>query len=173
MDKVIFLDIDGVLNSKKWFVNNNFRKQKFEIDPDAVKLLNHVIRKTDAKIVISSTWRMGREINWFRYMFNEIQLYGNVVGKTRSFNHNKCTIPRGTEIEDYCKECYGYPSYFEEHPSRLKSYVILDDDSDMLYNQKDNFINTTFEYGLQEKHIPMIISILNTDLKSNYSNRLD
>ena len=43
----------------------------------------------------------------------------------------------------------------------------------MLYNQKDNFINTTFEYGLQEKHIPMIISILNTDLKSNYSNRLD
>jgi hypothetical protein len=171
MDKVIFLDIDGVLNSRKWFkeaYSNGAPKPKFQIDPKTIKLLNHIIYKTGAKIVISSTWRAGREVEWFNWMFNQFGLNGIVIGKTPHINHDKVIIPRGIEIMDFYGRFYSHPGHFKEHPSRLYSYVILDDDDDMLYEQKDNFVQTNFETGLMGYHVPKIIEILNTPLKINY-----
>ena len=52
--KVIFLDIDGVLNTPKLL-------QKFGwnfIDDILVALLARIVRETDSKIVLSSTWRI-------------------------------------------------------------------------------------------------------------------
>lgn len=169
MEKVIFLDIDGVLNSRQWFMNEYSKnKPRFQIDPKTIKRLNHIIYKTSAKIVISSTWRSGREIDWFNWVFNLHGFNGLVIGKTPIINHDKVIIPRGIEIMEFYGTHYGYPAYFKEHPSRLYSYVILDDDSDMLYEQKDNFIHTDFEYGLLDHHVPKIINILNTKLPTRY-----
>jgi HAD domain in Swiss Army Knife RNA repair proteins len=53
--KIIFLDIDGVLNSKK---TPNPRKFPYVVDPKLLRLLVGLIEKTDAKIVLSSTWRL-------------------------------------------------------------------------------------------------------------------
>ncbi|MGN0350925.1 MAG: HAD domain-containing protein [Roseburia sp.] len=61
MEKVIFLDIDGVLNSNFW--NNNHQEEISDgtlIDEEKVKLLGELIRNTDAKIVLHSGWK-----NWF------------------------------------------------------------------------------------------------------------
>jgi hypothetical protein len=64
--KVLFLDIDGVLNSRKYFAmgvpvndriylaDNDYARM---IDPEAVELLNEVIDRTGARIVVSSSWR--------------------------------------------------------------------------------------------------------------------
>jgi HAD domain in Swiss Army Knife RNA repair proteins len=53
--KVIFLDVDGVLNSKK---TPNPGKFPYIVDPILLSRLLELLRLTDAKIVLSSTWRL-------------------------------------------------------------------------------------------------------------------
>jgi hypothetical protein len=59
--KVIFLDVDGVLNSRgKWAGCDlaNLTDSGTRIDPLAVARLKRIVDATDAKIVVSSTWRL-------------------------------------------------------------------------------------------------------------------
>lgn len=51
--KVLFLDIDGVLNDHSW----DAAVMCGQIHPDKVDRLNRVLRATDARIVLSSAWR--------------------------------------------------------------------------------------------------------------------
>lgn len=61
MNKVIFLDIDGVLNTKWWYtqMNRNTPKDKYgyAFDPKAVANLRRIVEETGADIVISSSWK--------------------------------------------------------------------------------------------------------------------
>lgn len=58
---IIFLDVDGVLNSSDWNQKHPTEiKNGFLIDETKVVLLNELIRKTNAKIVLHSGWRF-----WF------------------------------------------------------------------------------------------------------------
>lgn len=54
--KIIFLDIDGVLNSRAYDRTRN-RKAQTGIDETRLPLLKKIVEKTGAKIVLSSTWR--------------------------------------------------------------------------------------------------------------------
>ena len=59
--KVIFLDIDGVLNSSIW--NNNHESEISDgtfIDKEKIKLLAVLVKETHAKIILHSGWRF-----WF------------------------------------------------------------------------------------------------------------
>lgn len=61
MNKIIFLDIDGVLNSNFW--NEEHQKEISDgslIDEEKVKLLSILVNKTNGKIVLHSGWRF-----WF------------------------------------------------------------------------------------------------------------
>lgn len=59
--KVIFLDIDGVLNSDFWIKNHKKEiREGILIDEDKVKLLKQIILKTNAVVVLHSGWRF-----WF------------------------------------------------------------------------------------------------------------
>ena len=60
--KIIFLDIDGVLNTTKTFIDNYYFYKstgirRVEIDEFRVKYLKEIVDKTDSKIVLSSSWR--------------------------------------------------------------------------------------------------------------------
>ena len=58
---VIFLDIDGVLNSSFW--NEQHQKEISDgtlIDRDKIKILATLVRNTDAAIILHSGWRF-----WF------------------------------------------------------------------------------------------------------------
>ena len=60
--KVIFLDIDGVLNTSEIFIeqSKNYKQKgiyNVEIDEFRVEYLKQIIEKTNAKIVLSSSWR--------------------------------------------------------------------------------------------------------------------
>ena len=58
MRKVIFLDIDGVLNSNFW--NDSHQKEISDgtlIDAEKVKLLAELIKDTDAEIILHSGWK--------------------------------------------------------------------------------------------------------------------
>jgi hypothetical protein len=55
MMKVIFLDIDGVLNCSK---TPNPRKLPYVVDKKLVARLNKLLDRTGAKIVLTSSWRL-------------------------------------------------------------------------------------------------------------------
>lgn len=69
MKKFIFLDIDGVLNSEKFFVAraNSKESPKGMLDADAVKLLNKITDTTGADILYNT-------ISEFRYV-EDIHIY--------------------------------------------------------------------------------------------------
>ena len=51
--KILFLDIDGVVNSDNWY--NKTRGRSGDFDPEAIALLNQ-LKDIGAEVVISSSW---------------------------------------------------------------------------------------------------------------------
>ena len=61
MQNIIFLDIDGVLNSKFWDEEHQREISDGKlVDADAVRLLAGLVKKVDAKLILHSGWRF-----WF------------------------------------------------------------------------------------------------------------
>jgi len=134
--KVIFLDIDGVLNSDTDF----FELQKFGHPVNEIKgskvinrghlaLLQQIIEDTDAKIVLSSTWRMHYSLDDMHEMFaaRDFELGREVFHDitpqlSRGFSDNHYRH-RGAEIRDY----------LDAHPE-IEKFVILDDKDDPIVN---------------------------------------
>jgi len=160
--KIIFLDIDGVLNCENAYVRrktHGFCEHKeFEVKtgvkdqyqtfyPPCKKLLNKLIDETGAKIVISSTWRHSG-LDWMKRVWAEEKMSGEIIGITPSFREDKFSVPRGCEIKAYL-ESKGFrhinwskseqQKYIDE--SGIENYIIIDDDSDMLYNQRNHFVH--------------------------------
>ena len=61
MSKIVFLDIDGVLNTGWWYtqMDRNTPKDKYgyAFDPKSVANLKRILDETGAEIVISSSWK--------------------------------------------------------------------------------------------------------------------
>jgi len=154
--KVIFLDMDGVINSADYLLRrrkDKIRKKKIKtkenrcirmIDEKAVKLLNEIIEATDAKIVISSTWRIQNSTEMIQSYLNKRGFKGEVISQTPRFPFKD----RGDEIERWLKT----------HDS-VESFIILDDSSDM-GPMMDRLIRTTWATGLQQKHVEQAIKML-------------
>lgn len=154
--KIIFLDIDGVLNSNDWYIRTRGKNKKDEgdIDPQAVSYLNEIIKNTSAKIVMSSSWRTDFE-NSCNLLYEKGLISNSIIGKTPSFVYQcqdddiRESLCRGNEIKYYIDK------------NNVTSYVILDDDKDMLLCQKDNFIPIDFMHGLSKHHVESATYILN------------
>lgn len=186
--KIIFLDIDGVLNSQKWYKHRweqmdmkevEERYPFFEFDPEAVQKLNHLVSETGSKVVVSSTWRMGRSVEELQALLNEVGFTGEVIDKTPVFHDlvgHSYSVPRGCEIDHWLKEKGEFQrinwslekqqEYAER--AKVKNYVILDDDSDMLYKQREHFVKTSSMSGLTDENVNLAIQILNTPLEKLY-----
>lgn len=188
--KVIFLDIDGVLNSEEWAVRR-FEEMSTdaiensypygEFDKKLVVNLNKIVRETNAKVVISSSWRQGRTMEELQKILDNKGFIGEVIdmtpcmGAPLGFGY---TVPRGCEIDWWLEQKGKFQrinwSVEEqlkyEQRATVKNYVILDDDSDMLYNQREHFVRTSWKFGLTEDLADLAIKILNTPLKKLYYN---
>jgi hypothetical protein len=138
--KIIFLDIDGVLNNQIMYENReDVIGGKGKISKKCLEILNGLIADTGAKIVISSAWRSDDDIEDYLY---GIGLKGEIIGKTPRLG--KYSL-RGNEIYAWLMEndsLFGKP-YHDFH-----SFVILDDDSDMLLWHRENFFHTDSYSGL-------------------------
>jgi len=127
--KVLFLDIDGVVNC----CDTRQRHRGFiGIDPYMALLIGRIVLAVpDLKVVLSSSWRhfeQGKEEieNQVVPIFSETpRIRGQV---------------RGKEIK----------AWLDQHPE-VEKYAILDDDSDMLEEQKPNFFQTTWQTGITEE----------------------
>jgi hypothetical protein len=156
--KIIFLDIDGVLNCESAYRNGECQYQEW-IWEDGRKdhyqrfcvrskeLLNKLIDETGAKIVISSTWRHSG-IEFMRKVWEMENMCGEIIGITPSIRANGISIPRGIEIQFYLNEMgFSHINWSEEEQQKrmdesgIENYIIIDDDSDMLYQQKNHFVH--------------------------------
>ena len=162
MTKIIFLDFDGVLNSQLYFVRRHAEKLAGhdlgvagDLDPVAVGFLNNLIEGTGAKVVVSSTWRIGMTIEDLQELLEKVGFKGEVIGITPDLRSDYCL--RGNEILEWIKANESLVGDY----SNYKNYLILDDDNDMLYWQKDNFVKIDNKVGLTENDIKRCVEILN------------
>ena len=144
MNKYLFLDIDGVLNHDEWFESEQYKKHqdnwhKSMFDPECVKRVNKILEKTRAELVVSSSWRsmsdlekifegVGLPFKFHRTMHAD-KIYPD-LDPIRDFYNDDKRYWRGSEIKHF----------LDSHP--CESYVILDDDCDMLPHQMEHFIQT-------------------------------
>lgn len=204
--KVIFLDIDGVLNCEEAYVNGfckykeinltEGKKDHYQEFYSPSKLwLNRLIKETNAKIVISSSWRKSG-LGFMKDVWKEEGMEGEIIDTTPSlylqkggsivFHNNKLSehptpqvrgysIPRGCEIEYWLKDKGYYDiSWSKEEQQKvikesgIENYIIIDDDSDMLYSQRNRFVNVLpsprNKKGFTEEHYKLAIKILNNEL---------
>lgn len=169
--KIIFLDIDGVLNVEHYIVTicdfckkrgldfNEEIRDRFGMIfcPLVVKKLAWIIAASDAKIVISSTWRMSGIIP-MKEMWEARELPGEIFDVTpitrerddRDFYERK---ERGHEIQWWLNDA-------KKRGLDIESYVIFDDDNDMLDEQQQFFIQTDPQYGITNKEADRAIEIL-------------
>ena len=142
--KVIFLDIDGVMNS----VQDGY---SFTIETDKhFRLLKRIVDETGAKLVLSSTWRhFDCDVD---VVENRLADFGmKLIGVTPWLVDSHIDIQRGDEIRSWLQDC-------EEE---IESFVILDDDSDMREFTDTNLVQTDCRIGLTEKDVGRAIAILN------------
>lgn len=156
--KIIFLDIDGVLNNEDsdlvYLDESSILAGGF-FCPELVEKLNTILQQTGAKIVLSSTWRLGLNIEQANTLMKELGVNGEVVGITPS-KENNYTF-RGNEIYKWIRDNESLVGKYYEYTD----YLILDDDSDMLYWQRNNFVQTNGLKGLTDSNVMESIAILN------------
>lgn len=158
--KVIFLDFDGVLN----VIPQGHDSFGGIFHPEFVENLSRIIDETEAKLVISSSWRhMGMER--LCRMWEHRGYPGEIIGITPDlYRHidfeGERKMVRGDEIQAIL-----------DRKHEITNYVILDDDTDMLKSQRMNFVQTSANinhldcidigYGLTKECANRAIRILN------------
>jgi hypothetical protein len=159
--KVIFLDIDGVLNSEEFacwcreFPDFVKKGGSNWVDPNAVKMITSLCEECDVKLVISSSRRMfdvKSTIACFKHYRDLTSLCKYIVGVTPRNSDDRIWESRGEEIQQY----------LNEHPE-IENYVIVDDDCDMLPEQIGHFIQTDYRVGFTLKEFERFEEIFNKD----------
>jgi len=168
-DKIIFLDIDGVLNptmymmalGKMWKLSCNQIKSRdyyghlfFYQNCDALK---KIIDETGAKIVMSSTWRLAG-LSEMKALWKYRELSGDVIDVTP----NEIEVVKSGGAKFYDEVCRGQEIQLWLDKNEFKgNYVIIDDTQDMLKSQDDFFVRTHSSVGLTMSDAEMAIRILN------------
>lgn len=163
--KLVFLDIDYVLNSDDYDRSEEYKMETLgmssaevmliahhlHLDPKAVALMNELVERSGAEVILSSTWRV---------KYNPEQMTEMLAGRGGTFKIKDVTpqihgrfsehVPRGKEIDQYLKNL----------SEPVKSFVILDDRDDMIH-LKPNLIQTSFKRGLTKELVEKALEILN------------
>ena len=110
--KVIFLDIDGVLNSDEYVdrvKKSDIQGIERDIDIEKVKLLKRAIDETGAKVVLSSSWRYTKNASYLKELLAN---YGIRLDSTPYIQDK-----RGLEIKKWLSENQG-----------VEDFLIIDDE---------------------------------------------
>ena len=171
MKKVIFLDVDGVLNSAKTLYEDS------SLEDNLILNLKELINKTEAKIILSSSWRLsteavatlmdkldkfglvisgmtcdGVDLDWLeKYEFDVTKKYLDTKFDYNENKQIKITRDRGAEIFKWL--CYHYDC----------AYVILDDEIEDIkpYFNESVIVKTPYKTGLTKEDVKKAIQILN------------
>jgi len=145
--KVIFLDIDGVVNNKR--TKENF--QGFmTVDPAMAAVVQRIVRNTGCEIVLLSSWRLFQ--NGRDKVERKICKFADITPILHA--------PRGYEIK----------VWLTRHPE-IEHYAILDDAGSILPEQRANFFETTWGSGLTEDIALAVEKHLNEETINDFADR--
>jgi len=157
--KVLFLDIDGVLNSRAYDRKRDWNEQT-DIDETRLPLIKEIVDSTGAKIVLSSTWRQhwDKDINRCDedgvYINKTFAKFGlSIFDKTPDLG---ITALRRDEIS----------KWLEDTDEAIESFVIIDDYRYGWGDLSEHFVKTepNFRFGIEKEHVEKAIEILNTNI---------
>lgn len=146
--KIVFLDIDGVLNSSPFLAQRRAASSHREaallaIDPLAVGRLDMLVRSSSAKVVVSSAWRHAYSSEQIGAFLMHHGFTGEVIDSTPTLH-----VGRGYEIREW----------LIRQPA-VESFVILDDIKEMAPLQYA-LVNTSSDTGLLDVHVDRALKIL-------------
>jgi hypothetical protein len=105
-------------------------------------MLNKLCQEINAEIVVSSTWRKNKTVEELQEIFDYCGATFKVISTTESLGYE-----RGIEISKWLKDNIKVETHGVNYYDFFK-YAIIDDDSDMLLNQRFNFFQTDNYSGL-------------------------
>lgn len=162
MTSVIFLDVDGVLNTKSTCVYAPSGVY-VGVDEARVVVLSNAMKETRADgVILTSTWKnMKKEDEDYIYLVNSLEKYGiKVLGKT--------------EEERTSQREVGILQYLESHPE-IEDFVILDDQHFGFEDYRklwESFIDTQgrgIEHAIMASERPSVQAILFLDAIKKYA----
>jgi hypothetical protein len=135
------------MNSSNYYKTINTKEKNWDrFNPISVELLKKLIDETDAKIVISSSWRFGAKQLLFKELSKTgLKKYLHKHWETPQLYRNK----RGNEIKLWLN-----------HHIEVNKYVIIDDADEILDEQVEYFIRTKIETGFGEENYQRAKKIL-------------
>ncbi len=167
---IVFLDIDGVLNSPDWFghwppkdevtagidVRNLALVADTYLDPVAVQRLNRLADK--AEIVISSSWRYGFTVEEIRWMLERRGFRGTISGAIPALREGP-----GREIRAWLEQ--------NDDPGNPRPFCVVDDYCRDMREVGGHTVETTDRSqplrsrvtGLLDEHIEQILAMLAGD----------
>ncbi len=169
--KIIFLDIDGVLNTGKTFMDiyeeyQKTKQRRIEIDLERVGYLKEIVDKTNAYIVLSSTWRLKGQMVDGKFIpcSPKMQKLANI------FAEYNLTIYDITPFIDGDREKEIY-AYLEGR--NVESFIIIDDEPSLIKSlcpyliktstikNDEMLINIDDTIGLCERNVEEAVNRLN------------
>lgn len=170
--KVIFLDIDGVLNTYQTFkdINEEYKKtgiDRIEIDEFRLEFLKEIIEKTGAVVVLNSSWKNNCKMENGKYisLSKKMRQFIEILSK-----HNISIYDFTLDFKTNRQEAI----YRWLEGKNIESFIIIDDDpyhlDDFLGKEliktsivKDGemIMNMDDAFGLSEFHIKQAIKKLN------------
>lgn len=151
-NSIIFLDFDGVLNCQLFYDSSEYHPDFIGKEPYShslwncsktrIELLNQLCKDTNSAVVVSASLRNSFTVEGLRDLFERCGGTFHILDKT---GNCKCRI-RGVEIHNWLVE--NSKKYFGVNYYDFRKYAILDDDSDMLLEQYENFFHVDNYTGL-------------------------
>lgn len=150
---IIFLDIDGVLNNASFqygtLVDLRIKGDIFRIlDPICVRNFNSITSQIDVKIVISSSWRV---LTPYQEVAEIFERQGVLNAKEMIFDQTPKTITgkRGEDIQRWLDK--------NKIDDKVDANIVIIDDADDMLHLSDHLVQTTWDKGLEEKHVTQVL----------------
>ena len=155
--KVIFLDIDGVVNCSD--TKERSPTKVIGVEQSKIALIKQIVDATGAKLILSSTWRIGwfyeetgshdRDIQDWHYLRDEFFKQGLWFFDYTPLDKNR---HRGTEIQ----------IWLDKWEDEVDAYAVIDDSMyDIWEMHKGHLVQTSYDHGIQQGAVDMAIKILN------------
>lgn len=146
---VIFLDVNGVLNSTKKLIDLYIETGKphsginYPFDEVCMNNLKYLVEETNSYLIISSSWR--KRVDKKERLLEELRKYD--LDK-RIIGYTKILGPKLDELKNYILLF-----------SNNINFIVLDDDK-RLESMVDNLIITNSYYGLSKENVDTGIRLL-------------
>lgn len=153
--KIIFLDVDGVLNSND---TEDIFRGFIGLDYSGIKLLREIVDATNAEIVLVSSWKS----RWYKDHKNCQDNLANYLDQRLAEENLK--ILDKTEGSSFDRG-RGIIDWISDRPT--DSWIVLDDEIFNDYEEcgiMPHLVKTSFyDGGLKEHHVEMAINLLNKE----------